>query len=164
MGHRVRDELLRRVATRSDLDALAELERASFPNPWTAKSLEEELNRECAIVEVVHDPGGCLVGMSCAWRIRDETHLLRISVRPSHRRQGVGAALLSAVLARAADAKSDLVALEVGSKNVGALALYRTHGFEVVGVRKNYYRTPPDDAVCMILRIQRTRVDPSTLR
>ena len=41
------------------------------------------------------------------------------------------------------------VVMEVRSQNIAALALYNKLGFEKLGVRKNFYSVPKDNAVVM---------------
>jgi diamine N-acetyltransferase len=59
----------------------------------------------------------------------DVVYLHHISVRPAHRRRGVGAALIGAVRAAATDAGIDVVALDVWTFNAQARAFFRRHGF-----------------------------------
>ena len=39
--------------------------------------------------------------------------------------------------------------LEVRASNAPAIALYRKHGFQTVGQRRNYYQKPDEDALLM---------------
>ena len=41
------------------------------------------------------------------------------------------------------------VGLEVRASNAAAQALYRTHGFRLTGLRRDYYRRPDEDALLM---------------
>jgi ribosomal protein S18 acetylase RimI-like enzyme len=59
----------------------------------------------------------------------DMVHLHHISVRPMHRRHGVGSALIDAVRAAATDAGIALVTLDVWTFNEAARAFFRRHGF-----------------------------------
>ncbi|MCX7603629.1 MAG: GNAT family N-acetyltransferase [Bryobacteraceae bacterium] len=72
-----------------------------------------------------------------------EAELLNLAVRPEARRRGVGRALLTLLSARK-------VWLEVRSSNEAAIRFYESQGFRVYGLRRNYYRDPPDDAVLMV--------------
>jgi ribosomal protein S18 acetylase RimI-like enzyme len=56
-------------------------------------------------------------------------YLHHLSVRPAHRRHGVGSALLGAVRTAAAEAGIALVALDVWTFNDAARAFFRRHGF-----------------------------------
>jgi ribosomal protein S18 acetylase RimI-like enzyme len=54
-----------------------------------------------------------------------------ISVRPTHRRQGVGRALLEAVQAAASKRNIRMISLDVWTFNVGARAFFSRSGFKV---------------------------------
>ena len=140
-----------RPARATDVPALADLDSACFGNPWAAEIWAQEVLRDLASVTVAMslDPLVGLVGASCVWLVADEAHLLRVATRPTYRGRGVGRDLLEAafVSARAAGCKTML--LEVARRNRAALAVYERTGFAIVGERKGYYATPPDDALLM---------------
>lgn len=139
-----------RPAGVSDLDGIAAVESASFEAPWTRDMFAQELERPIARVVVAEDgQDGAVLGFTCWWSVVDEAHLLRIAVDPRARRSGLGALLLAAVLRDATAGGCVRVELEVGRRNVAALALYTAAGFVEVGVRRGYYEHPPDDAVLL---------------
>lgn len=74
-----------------------------------------------------------------------------VAVSPSLRRQRTGTLLCRAMLDwfHAQDASE--VHLEVRSSSAGAIALYRSLGFQQQGLRRAYYRDPVEDAVAMRL-------------
>lgn len=76
-----------------------------------------------------------------------------VGVADSARRAGIGRAMCEAVIAWASDAGASEIELEVRSKSDGAIALYSSLGFAVVGFRPKYYREPDDDAVLMRLSV-----------
>lgn len=139
--------MLRR-AVAQDIPAIARIEQACFGNPWAPDAYFEELGRLHGVLEVLAE-GEVVIGFSCCWHIVGEAHLLRLATDPEYRRQGGGRQLLQAVLFRAASVGCSEVTLEVGASNTAAVALYRLFGFEEVGRRRGYYRTPPDDAILM---------------
>jgi ribosomal protein S18 acetylase RimI-like enzyme len=59
----------------------------------------------------------------------DMVYLHHLSVRPAHRRHGVGSALIAAVRAAATEAGITLVALDVWIFNDEARGFFRRHGF-----------------------------------
>mgnify|MGYP001105239865 CR=1 FL=1 len=74
--------------------------------------------------------------------------LLRRTVEEAARRHGVGDALLD-VFCRFGQAHLSFLTLEVRASNAPAIALYRKHGFQEAGRRKNYYDHPKEDAIIM---------------
>ena len=140
-----------RPATLDDVPAIAEIERASFGDPWSEASFRGTFANEGAIVRAAEQEGR-VVGYSVAWVIGDDAELANLAVAPDARRQGVGALLLDALL-RELDARGGAtVFLEVREGNAAARALYASRGFEVSGRSKGYYRAPVEDAVLMLRR------------
>ncbi len=82
-----------------------------------------------------------------AWRrlVPEEVEILHLEIDPAYRRAGWGRKLLQALK------KQDLgdLFLEVRSENMPARRLYRSEGFESIGVRHNYYSNPLDDAIVL---------------
>ena len=79
------------------------------------------------------------VGFALARIVADEAELLLLAVRPTSRRNGIGAALIERALTIAAAAGARRLHLEVRDGN-DALRLYTRSGFAQVGRRRGYYR------------------------
>ena len=75
--------------------------------------------------------------------------LRRLSARAFPRRGRARSWLLEALCARAAALDLAFLTLEVRASNAPAIALYRKHGFQTVGQRRNYYQKPDEDALLM---------------
>ena len=87
----------------------------------------------------------------------DEEELLLLAVAPTHRRKGLGAALLGRVISDARSRGIRRMLLEMRRGNP-AEALYRAHGFTEVGCRPHYYRTLRGDRLDAItFALQLTR-------
>ena len=81
--------------------------------------------------------------------ISDSCFVDNIAVYPEYRRQGVGTALLKIAALTADVMGTDFISLEVRESNYAAIELYRSMGFEVMGMRKNFYRRPQENALIM---------------
>ena len=92
---------------------------------------------------------GETVGYACAYVSFDEAELVRIATDLKNRRLGIGVALLSGVEERAAAKGALSVVLEVRKSNEAAIGLYQKYGYENLGIRKNFYDFPKEDAVIM---------------
>jgi ribosomal-protein-alanine N-acetyltransferase len=138
-----------------DLDAVDEIERFSFKNPWPAKVFAEELTREWARVDVAREHGR-LIGFVDYWLVHDEIHLLAIATHPDVRRRGIGGQLLAHLIALGRERGSSLITLEVRKGNRPAVALYERAGFAVVGVRPRYYSEDGEDALVMTLELRQS--------
>jgi len=89
------------------------------------------------------------VGFCSFWRVLDELHINNIAVVPEFRRQGVGAALLTYVMAEGGRIGAKRATLEVRRSNDAARALYERFGFTIAGVRPAYYTKPVEDALVL---------------
>jgi [ribosomal protein S18]-alanine N-acetyltransferase len=124
-----------------DLDAVLEIERQSFPEPWSPGLFLHELKVPFSSTMLVRARSGPaeLLGYVCRWLVGDEVHILNLAVRPERRRGGVGRALVEHVLREAEQHGARLITLEVRRENLAARALYHSYGFTERGVRRNYY-------------------------
>jgi ribosomal-protein-alanine N-acetyltransferase len=129
-----------------DLDAVMEIERRSFPEPWTPGLFLHELKVPFSKT-ILARHGGEIVGYICRWLVGDEVHILNVAVRPEARHGGTGRALVSLVMREAEQSGAGVVTLEVRRENQAAIALYRSFGFTERGVRRNYYARGQDALV-----------------
>lgn len=136
-----------------DLDAVREIERLSFSNPWSDNTFRGEIQNTAVSfpMVVVRRPGEEVVGYIIYWKIRDDVQVNNIAVHPDCRGLGLGEAMMRFAIAKSREAGATFITLEVRQSNTPALTLYRKLGFEVMGTRKNYYTKPDEDAYVMAL-------------
>src|SRR5437867_3278075 len=145
-------EIVLRKATTADLPEVAALERACYGDPWPATAFASLPHNDQVFFAVARNDGrreGRLVGYVVAWYVMDEGELANLAVATDDRRQGVGRALLDAMLSDAASRGTSQVFLEVRESNVAARQLYAGREFEEIGRRKRYYRSPTEDALIL---------------
>lgn len=140
-----------RPAAASDVDAVVEIERASFSDPWSQRSFEALLRDARVIFTVAALQDGTVAGYVVAWFVADEGEIANLAVAPAARRRSVGATLLDATIRLARSRHVTSLYLEVRDSNVAARALYASRGFVEVGRRRRYYRRPEEDA--LVLRL-----------
>ncbi|MEM7471836.1 MAG: GNAT family N-acetyltransferase [Pseudomonadota bacterium] len=105
----------------------------SVPRPWSEAEFSAfEISK--GIIDLRHNDG-FLIGRVVA----DEAELLTLAVAPEARRKGIGAQLTDGFIAEAAQQGARHLVLEVAAENAGAIALYRSRGFDQTGLRKGYY-------------------------
>lgn len=136
------------------LAAIAELEQICFTQPWSYKSLEEELSNDTAHFFVALAEGE-VAGYIGVFVVCESCFVTNVAVFPQYRRQGVGRALLKIAILTADAMGTDFISLEVRKSNYPAIALYESLGFEEMGLRKNFYRHPTEDALIMTKLFQR---------
>ena len=128
---------------------VAQLEKLCFSAPWSENSISSELTNPLSCWLVALD-GDRVAGYVGSQTVLDESDMMNIAVDPQYRRQGIAQALVEERVKCLARKGSRCLTLEVRASNAGAIALYRKLGLVQVGLRKNYYRNPIEDA--MILR------------
>lgn len=133
---------------RSHIDQIAALERACFSTPWSENLLTDALFDPQASFIVAEDGEGGVLGYAGLHVVLDEGYIDNIAVEEAARRHGVASALLD-VFCRFGQANLAFLTLEVRASNAAAIALYQKHGFAQVGLRKNYYQNPREDAIIM---------------
>ena len=139
-----------RLTSMADLDAVLEIEQASFANPWTREMyLTEMKNNDVSFVYAARDEDGRILGFCSFWRILDELHINNLAVLPAQRRAGIATALLDHVLKEGSRLGARRATLEVRRSNTIARHLYERFGFSVAGVRRGYYTQPVEDAMVL---------------
>ncbi|MGW4593188.1 ribosomal protein S18-alanine N-acetyltransferase [Amycolatopsis thermoflava] len=139
---------------RKDVDRCAEIEKVLFAgdDPWSARAFLSELDSGAYYLGA-YTSEDVLIGYAglavVGSRGEYEASVHTIGVDPAHQGQGIGTALLRALLARA-DEVAAPVFLEVRTDNDRAQELYRRHGFEQIGLRKRYYHPSGADAYTMM--------------
>lgn len=138
-----------------DLLEVVEMENVCGLSVWGWDGYRTELDRPESVMLVARRPrperasGRLLIGFVAARINADEFHINNIGVREEARRSGVGTALLRAALELGALGGARRALLEVRASNRTAQALYTRHGFGPAGRRRNYYKSPTEDALVM---------------
>lgn len=133
---------------REHLEKLAELEKVCFSQPWSYKSLEEELTNDTAFFYVALKNNE-VVGYIGLYIVYESCFVTNVAVFPQYRKQGIATALIRRAFLAATSHGTDFISLEVRKSNTDAISLYSSLQFEEMGVRKGYYRNPPEDALIM---------------
>ena len=125
------------------------LEQACFSLPWTAEALASQMKDSQHEFIAAVDAEGRVLGYVGMLFVLDEGYISNVAVGPDYRRQGIADALIERLCGLCGEHALAFVSLEVRAGNVPAIALYEKHGFERVGLRKNYYERPKEDALIM---------------
>ena len=127
---------------------VAALERQCFADPWSEGSIASELDNPLSLW-LVAEQDGAVCGYVGSQTVLDETDMMNIAVRPDCRRHGIAAALIDELIVRLKERGSHILRLEVRVSNAPAIALYGSLGFTQLGLRKNYYRNPKENALIL---------------
>ena len=135
--------------TAAHIPQIEQLERQCFSMPWTAELLRSQMKDAQHEFIAALSPDGTVLGYVGMMYVLDEGYISNVAVDPDYRRQGIADALIDCLVERCRMHGLSFVTLEVRAGNEPAIALYRKHGFDPVGLRKNYYDRPKEDAVLM---------------
>lgn len=127
---------------------IAQLEARCFSDPWSEKSIASELENPLSLW-LVAEENGQVLGYVGSQTVLDESDMMNIAVDPRFRRQGIAQALIETLIAELAKMGSRCLRLEVRVSNENARALYARMGFQQLGLRKNYYHNPKEDALIL---------------
>ena len=139
---------LRRLELR-DLDTVEEIERASYPTPWSRSMFVAELRKPSSLALGACSPEGDLVGYAFISRYVDAWHVMNVAVATDFRRRGIATLLLERLFEETATDPQRGYTLEVRVSNSHAIRLYERLGFESRGIRRGYYTDNREDALIM---------------
>ena len=160
-----------RAMTREDIDEVLEIERASFPDPWSRDAFHAtlllpyahyyvaELREERQSSEAAQQSPEAAVPLvtrivaECGVRdIMGEGEITNVAVHPDFRGQGIARQMMKHVLQDSLIKGMTAFTLEVRAGNQPAIALYERFGFLTEGIRQAFYEDPVEDALIMWLR------------
>ena len=133
------------LMTADHVPQIAELEKICFNDPWSEKSIASELDNRLSLWLVAMD-GDRVTGYVGSQSVLGETDMMNIAVHPDFRRRGIAEELVMKLVEELKVRGNHSLMLEVRASNEPARKLYDKMGFRQVGLRKNYYRNPKEDA------------------
>ena len=134
--------------TADHVSQVAELEKICFSDPWSENSITYELTNPLSLWLIAVE-GDKVAGYVGSQSVMGESDMMNVAVHPDFRRQGVAEKLVLELVAALAKKDNHCLTLEVRASNVSAISLYEKLGFAQVGLRKNYYRNPKEDALIL---------------
>jgi ribosomal-protein-alanine acetyltransferase len=147
-------DLVIRAAIQSDLDAVLAIEQASpTAAHWSRAQYESAISNQESLF-LVAELGHSVVGFLMASTAVREWELENIAVLPSGRRQGIGAALMQALMSAGEKARATEIRQEIRRSNLAAQRLGQHAGFVQDGHRPGYYSDPQEDALLFKYLVQ----------
>ncbi|MBR4095713.1 MAG: ribosomal protein S18-alanine N-acetyltransferase [Oscillospiraceae bacterium] len=146
-------DIIIRKAAAEDVPAIAEIEKASIPQPWSEAAFADALTQENAVT-LVAETDGEIAGFITGVFLFDNADIYSVATSEQHRKKGIGGKLLQAFFDTLPN-EVETVGLEVRESNLAAISLYEKHGFERVGLRKNFYEQPRENAVLYTKQLQK---------
>ena len=148
-----KDELSLCLGEECDANLLALCEKECFPtDAWSEKMFAQNLkNPSCRVYILYNIQLTKIIAFGVIYVCVDEADLANIAVIPECRRGGTGRSLLDRMMRDAREMGVLRTFLEVRESNIPARALYSSYGFAEIGIRRNYYKDPRENAVLMVL-------------
>ena len=148
----------------ADINAIEEIANDCGLASWTASDYLSELPRpDSLFLKATLGDSDCL-GFVLARIIPavnagtgEDAEIYNIGVAPDKQHGGIGSLLMNAFLEECRNRLVSIVWLEVRNGNSPAISFYSKHRFEVVAVRKAFYRNPVEDAIVMRSSLYRSR-------
>jgi ribosomal-protein-alanine N-acetyltransferase len=137
----------------ADIERVTAIETASFTTPWKAATFRTLMDRSGAVLRVLETPEMPVAGYAVLWCILDQGELANIAVAAELRNRGFGSYLLDRMTEEARSRGVESLYLEVRVSNFRARAMYGSRGFEEIGVRRDYYEKPREDARILVKRL-----------
>ncbi len=136
-------------STPRDTSGIFALESEIFPDPWSERDITVTITQMGAMCYTARE-GDRVIAYILGRVIAPEGEIYRIAVAPDKRQRGIAYRLLDYAVKTERGKGLERLFLEVRSNNAPARALYRAYGFVEMGIRKNYYKNPQDDAIVML--------------
>ena len=132
----------------SDMEAIKQLEKDIFGDAWSENNIKDSIESKfdyCVVIEEDYRVLAYII-----FRVNmDEAELFRIATDKNSRNFGFAHELMNFMISNLRTMKVKKVFLEVRSKNTSAIRLYENYGFKKIGIRREYYSAPLDDALLM---------------
>lgn len=141
-----------RKALPRDAVRIAALETEIFSDPWCEKDVTSLISTEDSTCFVA-ESGGTVCAYVLGRMVVPEGEIYRIAVSPDMRGRSIGYRLLDRLVREEGAEGLETLFLEVREGNSHAIRLYESFGFTHVGMRKNYYKNPTENAILMMYSV-----------
>ncbi len=136
---------------KQDIPELVKIEKQCFSIPWSENSFKIAFGDSYSKFFVAKTQlTDCILGFSGMYiAAKTEGYVYNIAVIPEYRKKGIGTELTKTLIDYSYKNKLEFLSLEVRKSNFPAISVYKNLGFKKVGLRKNFYELPIEDAVIM---------------
>ncbi len=132
-------------AATADAYSIHLIEEECFSSPWSENQIKNEISKE-NVIFLTAKYEGSLCGYISGQLILDEFYINNVAVTEKHRNKGIASSLINELIIKLKNAVCALATLEVRESNVNARKLYEKFGFINLGIRKDFYSHPNENA------------------
>ena len=143
-----------RKMRREDVAEVAELEKKIFPDAWSENAILETWKQRQTMLLIAREDRK-IIGYLILYFVLEDGEIARIAVADEYRRKGVAGKMLRELALLCRENGVNRLMLDVRESNEAARAFYVKQGFEIDGIRKNYYSNPVENAVLMSVPLGR---------
>lgn len=127
------------------------IEQRTFSMPWSQKAFEESMSYDYMMFLMAYDEESKeMVGYIGMYTTFSDADITNIAVIPEYRGRGIGSRLLESIFGKAREKYITNIRLEVRESNKSAIKLYEKKGFVKIGIRKDFYEKPIENAFIMV--------------
>ncbi len=137
----------------SFINQLIDLEMKSFSTPWSKQAFYDSLNNSNFLCFGALTESKQLMAYVSLYKISNQIFINNIAVFDEFKQQGVASALLKHLVENAKSDLAEFITLEVRESNLPAINLYKKMGFIKIGVRKNFYSMPLENALIFTIEL-----------
>ncbi len=129
----------------TDCEQIAQIEKECFSSPWTINQITEEIKKD-NVTFLVAKIDSIVAGYISGQLILDEFYISNIAVKDCYRNKHIGSDILEALIDILKTKNCNFATLEVRESNINARKLYEKYGFECLGIRRDFYSLPKENA------------------
>ena len=135
----------------NELDKIAEIERNIFKEEAYSIDIIKDLyfHADFFIVAATDDE---IIGYIIGEVRGGSGHIITLAVKEEYRGRGIGSRLLGRFIKFVRKKGGNRIYLEVATSNIEAIKFYSKHGFKVIRILPEYYKSG-EDAYLMELRL-----------
>ncbi len=131
------------------LDQIVELDAFCFPDGLWNKDVWRGLFNHHQLQVYLSFRQSQPVGYLALSLLSPDSELIRLGVKGTFRRQGIGSVLLKRMIHELKNRGFETIFLEVREDNLSARSFYQERGFVKIAERKKYYHSPPCSALIL---------------
>ncbi|MDC0348860.1 GNAT family N-acetyltransferase [Alphaproteobacteria bacterium] len=128
------------------------LEESSFQPSWSSSDIQSLLTLDTT-ASWGRAYKGKLISFILIQKVASEVEIILLVTHPSHRKKGIAGLLLEEVVKYLREEEISRIFLEVSVENTPAISFYKSHAFEIIGERKNYYSRKNNKSANVMMRL-----------
>ena len=141
-------EIIYSYITEEDIPQISKMEEKYFSQSWSEESIKSYIDKGLVLF-IVAKAENKVVGYAATLCVLDEANLVSIAVDEDFRQMKIATEILDIVYEELKNNEIKSINLEVRESNEAARKLYEKEGFKEIGLRKNFYERPKEDAILL---------------